>query len=128
MVETEAAKMVQDILAECLCEQFSIFQCFAPYYLRFGRTELLAASTLASSREFRLIGVKCHAGYELRPIEGKSGNMANVLKGNFAPAKQVAVEKTDETNEDKFEREAKKRLGGSIAFVSKKKVVWEIEE
>lgn len=54
--------------------------------------------------------------------------MANVLKGNFAVNKKVTTpEKGEETLEQRFEREAIKRLGGSIVFVSKQKVVWDAE-
>ncbi|HVH43626.1 MAG TPA: hypothetical protein VM925_14825 [Labilithrix sp.] len=55
--------------------------------------------------------------------------MSNVLKGNFEPKSPVRVEeeKPDESVEARFEREALKRLGGSIAFVSKKKVMWDAE-
>jgi hypothetical protein len=54
--------------------------------------------------------------------------MADVLKGNFDTKKTVAVEADKEENlEERFEREAKKRLGGSIAFVSRKKVMWSEE-
>ena len=54
--------------------------------------------------------------------------MSDILKGNFKTEKKVQVE-TDDINdknslEDQFEQEALKRLGGSIAFVSKKKVMW----
>lgn len=56
--------------------------------------------------------------------------MSNVLKGNFEPKNPVAVENAKdeadaESVEAQFEREALKRLGGSIAFVSKKKVMWD---
>ncbi len=47
----------------------------------------------------------------------------SVLKGNFQPKREV----TADTHEDlttKFEREAIKRLGGSICFVSKKKFIY----
>lgn len=54
--------------------------------------------------------------------------MSDVLKGNFKPARPVDVKKEEETLEDRFEREVKKRLGGSIAYVAKKKVLWEIKE
>lgn len=55
--------------------------------------------------------------------------MPSVLKGNFPTKKQVNVEKNiDNDLESRFEREAMKRLGGSIAFVSKKKVKWELNE
>ncbi|MBI2236392.1 MAG: hypothetical protein HYU60_05470 [Magnetospirillum sp.] len=54
----------------------------------------------------------------------------SVLKGNFQPKK--AVEATKEVQADdlesRFEREALKRLGGSVAFVSKKKVAWELKD
>ena len=54
--------------------------------------------------------------------------MSDLLKGNFKTKKKVKQDDT-ETNEkdsleDQFEKEALKRLGGSIAFVSKKKVMW----
>lgn len=54
----------------------------------------------------------------------------DVLKGNFKTKKEVKVEDTttDESLEDRFEREALKHLGGSIAFVAKKKVVWDMDE
>jgi hypothetical protein len=53
-------------------------------------------------------------------------NMSDILKGNFKTKKAVVVEKGKEaTLEDRFEKEALKRLGGSIAFVSKKKVLWD---
>lgn len=51
--------------------------------------------------------------------------MTEVLKGNFQTTKPVTVETDrDEDLEDRFEREALKRLGGSIVFVAKKKVLW----
>ena len=50
--------------------------------------------------------------------------MNDVLKGNFNTARKVTVTDEDESLEDRFEREALKKLGGSIAFVSKKKVKW----
>lgn len=54
--------------------------------------------------------------------------MVNVLKGNFTPATEVKVaDKGEETLEERFEREAIKRLGGSIAYVSKKKIIWDAE-
>lgn len=60
-------------------------------------------------------------------MEGK--NAVDVLKGNFKTKKTVdAKADADEDLEKRFEREALKRLGGSIAFVSKKKVVWKIKD
>ena len=51
--------------------------------------------------------------------------MAELLKGNFKTKKKVVAEnETGESLEDRFEREALARLGGSIAFVAKRKVVW----
>lgn len=55
--------------------------------------------------------------------------MSDVLKGNFSPKKSVQVtDAKDESLEGRFEREALKRLGGSIAFVSRKKVMWSEDE
>jgi len=55
--------------------------------------------------------------------------MDSVLKGNFKPKNQVDVPATaPETLEERFERTALKRLGGSIAFVSKKKVMWDLKD
>jgi hypothetical protein len=51
--------------------------------------------------------------------------MKDVLKGNFRTKGKVVVEeKTSPTLEEKFERAAKARLGGSVAYVQKKRVVW----
>jgi hypothetical protein len=53
----------------------------------------------------------------------------DVLKGNFKTQRSVSIEKdANEEREAKFEREALKRLGGSIAFVSRKKIDWELKE
>jgi hypothetical protein len=56
--------------------------------------------------------------------------MSSVLKGNFTPAKKVeakAAEAADDLDA-RFEREAMKKLGGSIAYVAKKKVKWADED
>ena len=52
--------------------------------------------------------------------------MSDFLKGNFKAKRSVQQrqDKKGDLNED-FERAALKRLGGSIAFVSKKGFVWE---
>lgn len=52
------------------------------------------------------------------------------LRGNFETKNKVSDDKGDqkETLEDRFEREALKRLGGSIAFVSKKKIKWDVAD
>lgn len=56
--------------------------------------------------------------------------MSDLLKGNFKPAKPVAdAPKPQEDDlESRFEREAMKRLGGSMAFVKKKKVAWSLDD
>ena len=55
--------------------------------------------------------------------------MSDLLKGNFKTKQVVtAKEKAIETLEDRFEREALRRLGGSIAFVSKKKIMWDAKD
>ena len=53
--------------------------------------------------------------------------MPDVLKGNFQTKKKVDVKESEQELEDRFESEALKNLGGSIAFVSKKKVKWDAE-
>ena len=42
--------------------------------------------------------------------------MPELLKGNFTPKKQVSAKEIEMDLESRFEREALKRLGGSIAF------------
>lgn len=55
--------------------------------------------------------------------------MSSILKGNFPTKKAVVAEaKSEESLETRFEREALKHLGGSIAFVSKKKVSWDLDD
>ena len=53
--------------------------------------------------------------------------MNDILKGNFKTTKPVnaPLEAKENSFEERFEQEALKRLGGSIAFVSKQKVVWD---
>ena len=50
--------------------------------------------------------------------------MSELMKGNFEPKKKVVVELPERDLEAEFERTALKRLGGSIAFVSKKQLLW----
>ena len=51
--------------------------------------------------------------------------MSDLMKGNFEPKKKVTTgEEKKGTLEDRFEKEALKRLGGSIAYVSKQKIKW----
>ena len=55
--------------------------------------------------------------------------MSSVLKGNFKTKKNVEPEASgDDDLESRFEMAAMKRLGGSIAFVAKKKVKWDLKE
>jgi hypothetical protein len=53
--------------------------------------------------------------------------MSEFLRGNFKTNKEVGSleAKEKESLEERFEQEALKKLGGSIAFVSKKKVLWD---
>jgi hypothetical protein len=47
-----------------------------------------------------------------------------LLKGNFPPRNEIVKEDLKEDLSAQFEREALKRLGGSIAFVAKKKFLY----
>ena len=51
--------------------------------------------------------------------------MSDVLRGNLKAKHSVDVQQEEDLN-TQFEREALKRLGGSIAFVSKKKFLYGI--
>ncbi len=54
----------------------------------------------------------------------------DILKGNFKTKKTVEAPNDEDADdlETRFERDALKRLGGSIAFVSKKRVEWDLDE
>jgi len=55
--------------------------------------------------------------------------MSDFLKGNFTTENDVVdTNSTGESLEQRFEREALKKLGGSIAFVAKKEVHWGDED
>jgi hypothetical protein len=54
--------------------------------------------------------------------------MSSVLKGNFETKNKVASDAENEDLEAKFERAALKRLGGSVAFVSKKRIKWDLNK
>ena len=56
--------------------------------------------------------------------------MPSILKGNFKTKKTVTLKKEEikDDLESRFEKKAMSRLGGSIAFVRKKKVKWDAEE
>jgi hypothetical protein len=61
------------------------------------------------------------------PSRSRDG-MSEILKGNFQTKNSVTPDTPADRLEDRFEREALKRLGGSIAFVSKQRVVWGDED
>jgi hypothetical protein len=56
--------------------------------------------------------------------------VSSVLKGNYPVGKTIepGKAKNPENLDEKFEREALKRLGGSIAYVAKKKVSWDLKD
>lgn len=56
--------------------------------------------------------------------------MNGVLKGNYKLDKNVQskMEMENENLEEEFEKEALRNLGGSICYVSKKKVNWDIKK
>lgn len=54
--------------------------------------------------------------------------MSDLLKGNYKLTRNIEDEKAEPTVEQQFEREALKKLGGSIAFVAKHKVMWDKTE
>jgi hypothetical protein len=55
--------------------------------------------------------------------------MNSVLKGNFTAKKKVEAEAgAGDEIESEFERKALKRLGGSVAYVAKKKVNWDLKD
>lgn len=55
--------------------------------------------------------------------------MSNYLKGNFEPKGDVeAPGNRAESASDDFEDAALRRLGGSIAYVSRKKFLWQGED
>lgn len=51
--------------------------------------------------------------------------MSSVLKGNFKTEKEVVASPENKDLEARYEHEAAKRLGGSIAYVAKKRVMWD---
>jgi len=55
--------------------------------------------------------------------------MSNLLKGNFNTENPVDdVSHSPESLEQRFEKEALKKLGGSIAFVAKQEVLWDDDD
>jgi hypothetical protein len=53
--------------------------------------------------------------------------MDELLRGNYSIEQPKQAEPSRPTLEDQFELAALKRLGGSITFVAKRKVVWNDE-
>ncbi len=53
--------------------------------------------------------------------------MSEILKGNFTTKETVVKKQVEVDKEQTFEMEALKHLGGSIAFVSKKRVKWDAD-
>lgn len=53
--------------------------------------------------------------------------MEKILRGSYEVV-QPQVEVSEDSAEDSFEREARARLGGSIAFVAKKTIQWDLLE
>jgi hypothetical protein len=52
--------------------------------------------------------------------------MSDLLKGNFTTRNTVTDKAEAASLEDEFEMAALKRLGGSITFVAKRKVMWDL--
>ncbi len=54
----------------------------------------------------------------------------SLLKGNYKLKNQIKKKQLsqEEELEMKFEKEAQKRLGGSMVYVSKKKINWDLKE
>ena len=54
----------------------------------------------------------------------------SLIKGNFKVKKPIKEKKSNKEKqlEKLFEKSAKQRLGGSMVYVSKSKVNWDLEE
>jgi hypothetical protein len=53
----------------------------------------------------------------------------SIIKGNYKLKKNIKKIKLSKSEalEEKFEKEASKRLGGSMVYVSKKKINWDLK-
>ncbi|MDC0248305.1 hypothetical protein OAK00_04055 [Pelagibacteraceae bacterium] len=53
----------------------------------------------------------------------------SIIKGNYKLKKNIKKTKLSQSDEleEKFEKEASKRLGGSMVYVSKKKINWDLK-
>ena len=62
-------------------------------------------------------------------VETEEGIMGDLMRGNFKTKKKVqAPDQKNLSLETIYEKEALKKLGGSIAFVAKKKVMWDLNK
>ena len=52
----------------------------------------------------------------------------SLLKGNFKSKKLIKKTFQEEELEKKFEEEASKRIGGSMVYVKKKKINWDLKD
>ena len=54
----------------------------------------------------------------------------SLIKGNYKLKKNIKPKKLskEEELEIKFEKEASKRIGGSMVYVKKKKISWDLKE
>jgi hypothetical protein len=72
-----------------------------------------------------------HESVPIKPTQHqlrKGKNKMDLMKGNFKTKNAVEGTPNEVTAEENFEREALSKLGGSIAFTSKKKFLWKGEE
>jgi hypothetical protein len=53
--------------------------------------------------------------------------MDELLRGNYPIVQPESTQAPERSLEDEFERAALKRLGGSITYVARRKVVWNDE-
>ena len=60
----------------------------------------------------------------------KKYNHMSLIKGNYKLKKSVKLKKLskEEELEAKFEKEASKRIGGSMVYVQKRKINWDLKE
>lgn len=61
--------------------------------------------------------------------KSKKENMS-LIKGNYKLKKDIKLKKLSKEDEleQKFEKEATKRIGGSMVYVSKKKINWDLKD
>ena len=78
-------------------------------------------------RAFGLILVN---GLSIIRIQKKYKNHMSLIKGNYKLKKEVKPKKLskEEELEIKFEKEATKRIGGSMVYVKKRKINWDLKD